>query len=255
MRSRCPGLWQRQREIDLLKGLHGGSFSGLSDKLLAFGAQGEEFARLLVEPPALAPVEDRFTNDAEDDLRAKVVTIIKVFNRLDDLFARQPWILDDRQLMAHLVGHIFVEQVIVGAQVIVELRAGIRMRDGDLYRLAVEFLRILHSRFDRLMRLAGQSDDEVAVNLYAEFLAVLDKLAPLLGGRAFLDVLENLVVGGFKADDQQTATGITHRLEHVVIRVHARRARPGLLDRLQRLADFDGAALAPRESVIVKEYF
>src|SRR5256885_8370885 len=55
----------------------------------------------------------------------------------------------------------------------------------------------------------------------------------------------------FRSDDQQTATSVAHGFEHVVISVNARRARPGFFDRLQRLADFDGAAFAPRKGIII----
>jgi hypothetical protein len=56
---------------------------------------------------------------------------------------------------------------------------------------------------DRLLGLAGQAEDEVAVNGQAEVVAVLGEVARALHGGALLDVLEDLRIAGLEADDQQ----------------------------------------------------
>ena len=69
----------------------------------------------------------------------------------------------------------------------------------------------------------------------AELLAVLREPLRHVDGGALLDVLQDLRVARFVADDQQPAAGILHRLQRVVIGGDARRAGPGEVQRLQLL--------------------
>ncbi len=103
--------------------------------------------------------------------------------------------------------------------------------------------------------LAGQAQDEVAVDHQAELVAIFGELAGAFNGCAFLDVLQNLLVAGFVAHDEQAASGFFHGLESFVIGGHARGARPGKPQRLQLGAEFDGARLLDVEGVIVEEKF
>ncbi len=72
---------------------------------------------------------------------------------------------------------------------------------------------------------------------------------------ALLDVLENLRIAGFVADDQQPAARFLHRFQRFVIGGHARCAGPGQIQRLQLFAELDGARLLDVEGVVVKEEF
>ena len=56
---------------------------------------------------------------------------------------------------------------------------------------------------DGLVRFAGQSEDEVAVDDEAELVAILGELPGTLDGCALLDVLQNLRVAGLVAHDQR----------------------------------------------------
>ena len=62
-------------------------------------------------------------------------------------------------------------------------------------------------------------------------------------------------VAGFKAHDQQAATGVGHGLQRVVIAVDARRAGPLEADRLEFLAESDDAIFANIEGIVVEEKF
>ena len=64
---------------------------------------------------------------------------------------------------------------------------------------------------------AGQAEDEVGVDDEAEIVAVLDEVAGALDGGALLDVLEDLRVARFEADDEQAAAGFLHGLQRVAI--------------------------------------
>ena len=67
----------------------------------------------------------------------------------------------------------------------------------------------------------------------AGFLAVLHEVAAHLEGGALLDVLEDLGIAGFEADDQQPAAGIGHGLQSFVIAMNASRAGPLETNRLE----------------------
>ena len=76
------------------------------------------------------------------------------------------------------------------------------MCHGNLNGFAVNLFCVLDSFLDGLLRLAGQSDDKVAVNVDADFLAVLNEGAAHFDRRALLDVLQDLRIAGFKANNQ-----------------------------------------------------
>ena len=72
----------------------------------------------------------------------------------------------------------------------------------------------------------GRAEDEVGVDDQAEVMAILDEVACALDRGALLDVLEDLRIAGFEADDEQTAAGVFHGHERVAVGGYARRATP-----------------------------
>src|SRR5208283_3497804 len=64
---------------------------------------------------------------------------------------------------------------------------------------------------------------------------------------------EDLRVAGLEADDEQTAAGFAHGLERVVVGGDAGGAAPGQVQRLELLAELDGANLLDVEGVVVEE--
>ena len=87
----------------------------------------------------------------------------------------------------------------------------------------------------------------------AELVAVLGESLRHVDRGALLDVLQDLRVARFVADDQQPAARFLHRLQRFVIGRDARRAGPGEVQRLQLCADLDGALLLVIEGVVVEE--
>ena len=87
------------------------------------------------------------------------------------------------------------------------------------------------------------------------FLQLAVKRSRHVDGRALLDVLEDLLIARFVADDQQPAAGLLHRLQGVVIGGDARGAGPGEVQRLQLGAKLDGARFLVVERVVVEEDF
>ena len=105
-----------------------------------------------------------------------------------------------------------------------------------------------------LARLAGQSDDEVAVDRQGPACArsrvkrrAISTVAP------FLMFFRICWSPRFVADDHQPAAGVLHRLQRVVVGGDARRAGPREVQRLQLLAQLDGALLFVVEGVVVEE--
>ena len=76
------------------------------------------------------------------------------------------------------------------------------MRHRDLDGFDVQFLGEVDGVVDGLAGLARQAQDEVAVDDQAQLVAILGELAGALDGRALLDVLQDLLIAGFIADDQ-----------------------------------------------------
>ncbi len=136
---------------------------------------------------------------------------------------------------------------------VVELGAGVGVGDGDLDGLAVEGLGEVDGVADGFFGLAGEAEDEVGVDDEAEVVAVLDEVAGALDGGALFDVLEDLRVAGFEADDEEAAAGFLHGLEGVAVGGDARGAGPGDAEGLEFFAEFDGADLLDVEGVVVEE--
>ncbi len=92
--------------------------------------------------------------------------------------------------------------------------------------LDVKFLRERNRILDGLAGFPGKSQDKVAVNYQPEFVGVFCKLASTLNRCPFFNVLQDLLVAGFVADDQQSASGFFHGFQRFVISGYARRAGP-----------------------------
>ena len=112
-------------------------------------------------------------DDAERGLGAEVVFVVEAVHHLHHVLGGQAGILDVRHLVAAVVRHLLVGDQVVVLGVVVELGAGVGMRDRDLNGLAVERLGEVDRVADRLRRFAGKTDDEVAVDDQAELVAVL----------------------------------------------------------------------------------
>ena len=93
------------------------------------------------------------------------------------------------------------------------------------------------------------------MNPDADFFAILHEGAAHLDRRALLDVLQNLRVAGFEADNQQTRAAIGHGFQSFVIAVHASGAGPLESHGFEFLAQRDDAILADVEGVVIEEKF
>jgi len=88
----------------------------------------------------------------------------------------------------------------------------------------IQLFREIDGTADAFARLARQSQNEVAMDGESELVAIFRELARALNCSALLDVLENLLIPGLVADNQQTAAGVPHSFQRLVIRGDPRRA-------------------------------
>lgn len=219
---------------------------------VALGAELHEGLGFDVKAGDVA-VDDGLPDDAEGGLGAEVVFVVELVDHLHDVLDGEAGVLDVGHLVTAAILHVFVgdEAVFVGE--VIELGAGVGVGDGDLDGLAVEGLGEVDGVADGLAGLAGEAEDEVGVDDEAEVVAVLDEVASALDCGAFFDVLKDLGVAGFEADDEEAAAGVFHGFEGVAVGGDAAGARPGDADGLELGAEFDGAGLLDVEGVVVEE--
>ncbi len=160
---------------------------------------------------------------------------------------------DVRQLVSASVGQCFHAQEAFFGHLVVQLGSGHGVCQRHLDCFAVEFLGEIDGLVDRLLGFTRQANDEVAVDLDADLAAIFHEVTGHLDRGALLDVLQDLRVAGFEADDKETRTAVRHGLQFFILAVAARGAGPLEFQGLEFLAQFDGAILADVEGVVVEE--
>src|SRR5208283_4622858 len=221
--------------------------------LHALRAQLQELHGFVVQTLPLVAIPERFTNDAPGDAWAEIVLIIKAAHSGHHLRLGQVRILDMRKLVAAVIGESFDAQKTLLSHGVVKFGAGHGVGQRNLDGFAIEFFGKFDGVLDGLFGFAGKTDDEVAVNANADLAAILHESAAHFHGRALLNVLENLSIAGFEANDEQASTAIRHGLQRFIIAVDARRGGPLELQGFELGAEFHDAVLADVEGVVVEE--
>ena len=91
----------------------------------------------------------------------------------------------------------------VGHRLPIKFGPGIRRRQGDLDGLDIEFAGVFHRFFDSLLGLSRKTENKTTVNIDSKFTAVFRKFFGDIGADAFFDVVENLLIARFIADEQK----------------------------------------------------
>ena len=168
---------------------------------------------------------------------------------------RQVGIVQRRDLHAVLVdefGVRHVEPAVLHGLLVEEgarIGGGQRRLDGVRVDALGEGDRLL----DRLPGLAGQADDEGAVDGDAEVVAILGELLGHLDAHALLDVVQNLLVAGFVADEEQAQAVLLEYLQGLTRHVRLGVARPGHAELAELAGDFLRARQVVREGIVVEE--
>ena len=105
------------------------------------------------------------------------------------------------------------------------------------------------------LRLAGQAEDEGAVDLDAQLVAVLGELAGDLDPHALLDVVQDLLVAALVADQQQPQPVVLQHLQRLARHVGLGVAGPGDAQLAEFPRDRLGARQVVGEGVVVEEEF
>src|SRR5262245_40036944 len=104
--------------------------------------------------------------------------------------------------MAASVSHGFCGHEIFAGKLGVHLRSWISVSDGHLDCLDVEFLCEIERALECLLRFPLQANDKVPVNPDSYLFAVLRNLPGLFDRGTLFDVLEDLRIPRFKADNE-----------------------------------------------------
>ena len=108
---------------------------------------------------------------------------------------------------------------------------------------------------DRVLVFAGQAQDEGAVDFYAELVAVLGEAAGDVDQHALLDVVQDLLVAAFVADEEQAQAVVFQNLQRAAGDIGFGVAGPGDAQACRVLSRSLGARQVVRERVVVEEIF
>src|SRR5262249_48892283 len=106
---------------------------------------------------------------------------------------------------------------------------------------------------DRLLGLARKSENESTVDRDAELVAILREAARNVDPHALLDVVEDLLVAGFVADEQEAQTIIAEHFQRRARHVGFRVARPNHSQLAELLRDRLGARPIVGEGIVIEE--
>ena len=138
------------------------------------------------------------------------------FERGEDLLAREIRVAERARLHAVAVHESVAVQPAPLERFLMERGARMRRGQRDLDRVGIDLAREPDGGRDGLARLAGQTQDERAVDLDAEALGVLRELAGEVDAHALLDVIEDLLLPGLVADQQQAQPVVLQNLTGLV---------------------------------------
>ena len=99
----------------------------------------------------------------------------------------------------------------------------------------------------------GRPEDEGAVDGDPELVAILGEALGDVDQHALLDVVQDLLVAGLVADEQQAQAVVAHDLERLARHIGLGVARPGDAELAQLLGDRLGARRVVGEGVVVEE--
>ena len=103
------------------------------------------------------------------------------------------------------------------------------------------------------LALAGQPEDEGAVDGDAELVAVLGEAPRHVDAHALPDVVQDLLIAAFVADQQQPQAVVAHDLERLARHIGLGVARPGDAELAELARDRLGARAVVGEGVVVEE--
>ena len=177
--------------------------------------EGEELDALAQAPLHHLRAADHLADDRGDLRRAEIEAPVEILDRMEDLGVAQMRIMQRRDLHALVVDQLGIGRIepAVLDRLLVEERARIGRRERDLDGVRIDLGREADRLLDRLLALARQAEDEGAVDGDAELVAILGEALGDVDQHALLDVVQDLLVAGLVADQQQAQAVVAHDLE------------------------------------------
>ena len=155
-------------------------------------------------------------------------------------------------MLVHQFG-VFGIQPAVLHRLLVQERAGIRRRQRHLDGVRIDLRGEADGLLDGLLRLARQAEDEGAVDLDPQLVAVAGEALRHLDAHALLDVVQDLLVAAFVPDKQQPQPVVLQHLQRLARHVGLGVARPRHAQLAQLPRDRLGARQVVGERVVVEE--
>ncbi|HZC16903.1 MAG TPA: NAD-dependent epimerase/dehydratase family protein, partial [Caulobacteraceae bacterium] len=138
-------------------------------------------------------------------------------------------------------------EIVVGVEpaildrLLVQEGAGIGRGERDLDGVRIDLVGEADGLLDRLLGLAGKPEDEGAVDGDAELVAILGEATGDVDQHALLDVVQDLLIAGLIADEQQPEPVVAQHLERVPRHIGLGVARPGDAELAEPAGDGLGA--------------
>src|SRR4030095_8342968 len=173
--------------------------------VLPLAQEFEELEALTETTPHHRGALEHLPQDLGDLARPEEERAIELLLHLEDVAVGEMRVLDRGDLEAVLANELAgrVPQPAFSLGLIVEIGAGQRGGERHLDGVGIDLLDELDGFADRLLRLAGEADDEGAVHLDPQRVTVRGELAGPLDLHPLLDVVEDLLAPGLEAHGEQ----------------------------------------------------
>src|SRR5215813_14121733 len=184
-------------------------------RLPALAQEAEELHALAQAPLHHVRASDHLAHDRGDFRSAEIEALVEVVHRPEDLGVAEVRIIERGDLRAALGQklHLLVDQPAVLHRLPVEERARIGRGERNLDGVRVDFGGEPDRLLDRLLGLAGQAENEGAVDDDAELVTVLGEAPGHVDAHALLDVVQDLLIAGLVTDQQQAQPIVLEHLQ------------------------------------------
>src|SRR5262245_179448 len=183
--------------------------------LPALAQEAEKFESLAQPPPQRLWAFHHLARDGGDLRRTEIEPFVEVVHGPKNLGVAQVRVAqrcDLHTAFGQQLG-ILVDQPTVLQRLLVEERAGIGRGKRNLNRMRVDLDREADCLLDRFLGLARQPEDEGAMGDDAKLPAIPGEALGDVDPHSLLDVVKDLLVAGFVADEQQPQSVVLQHLQ------------------------------------------
>src|ERR1700722_1255642 len=184
----CNGTTRSGAGVDSRARCVGSLYLAVGHNLVALGTKLEKRLCFHIEPLHVS-IDDSFAHNAPCSLGPEIILVVETVDHFQHVVLRQAWILNVCQLVAAFVHHRpIVDDEAVFSSEIVELGAGVCVRNRYLDGFHIQSLGKVDCVADRLLGFAGQAEDKVTMDGEAKLMALAGEVTRALHGCTLLDV-------------------------------------------------------------------